>query len=253
MVKQITKTIMLILASFLLLSCGVGQKAELQVEVWVSLDGKAASQAKILLDGVESGTTDGNGYFSARIYKQPGTEVRVAVQKEAAGYEIEPWEGSLVVKLPKEGAVENYPFKIALKATKFVTLFVAENGEPLEGASIRIRNKKQGKTDHGGEYVLSYKVVPKRGLDLKVSKKGYNVWRKRVKVTPGQIVDVSLSRKQRIATLPKVQKAKPVAAPKKTPVAEAKPVARLSADRQRIPVWTLRSSSSPDVAARSST
>ena len=78
-----------------------------------------------------------------------------------------------------------------------------------------------------------------KGLDLKVSKKGYKVWRKRVKVTPGQIVDVSLSRKQRIATLPKVQKAKPVAAPKKTPVAEAKPVARRTGGKATVSVAAL--------------
>jgi tetratricopeptide (TPR) repeat protein len=186
----------------LIFACEAGKQVELDVEVNVSLDGKPAPQAKVLLDSVEVGATDSNGEFSKRIRRQPGAEVFVAVQKEATGYDVEPWKGSFVVKLPKERIAERYPFKVALKGTKFFTLYVTENDEPLEGASVRIQDKVNVKTDEGGEYVHNYQVLSKKGLKIRVSKKGYKTWRKRVKVEPGERVEVSLYRKEEIAKAP---------------------------------------------------
>jgi hypothetical protein len=185
--------------SVLIFGCEARKQVELDVEVNVTLDGKPAPKAKVLLDSVEVGATDSDGEFSKRIRRQPGAEVFVAVQREATGYDIEPWKGSFVVKLPKERVVERYPFKVALKATKFFTLYVTENGEPLEGASVRIQGKENVETDEGGEYVHTYQVLPKKGLKISVNKKGYKTWRKRVRVEPGERVEVSLLRKQEVA------------------------------------------------------
>ena len=202
MVKHITKIALILFASILIFACEAGKQVEIDVEVNVTLDGKPAPQAKVLLDGAEYGATDSNGYFSKRIKRQPGAEVFVAVQKEATGYDIEPWKDSFVVKLPKEGAVDRYPFKVVLKATKFLTVFVTEDEEPLEGASIRIEDKVNVETGEDGEYVYHYQVLPKKGLDLRVTKKGYTTWRKTVRVEPGQRVEVSLLRKKEVAKAP---------------------------------------------------
>ena len=215
MTKQITKIVMILFLSILIIGCEAGKQVELDVEVNVTLDGKPAPQAKVLLDNVEVGATDSSGEFSKRIRRQPGAEVFVAVQKEATGYDIEPWKGSFVVKLPKERIAERYPFKVALTGTKFFTLYVTENDEPLEGASVRIQDKVNVKTDEGGEYAHTYQVLPKKGLKISVSKKGYKTWRKRVKVEPGERVEVSLYRKKEVAEAPG----------KEAPAAEA-PVAK---------------------------
>jgi len=214
--KQITKIVLVVLSAILIFACEAGRQTEIDVEVNVTLDNKPVPQAKVLLDGIESGATDNNGYFSKRVSRQPGAEVRLAVQKEATGYQIEPWKGSFVVKLPKEGAVERYPFKVALKAMKFITVSVTENGEPLEGAFIRIQDKVNVKTDENGEYVHSYRVLPKKGMKIRISKNGYRTWRKTVRVEPGQRVEVSLSKIKRVAKAP-VEKATTA----KLPVAEA--------------------------------
>ena len=202
MVKQITKIALVLFSSILIFACEAGKQAELDVEVNVTLDGKPLPQAKVILDGVELGATDGNGDFSKRIKRQPGAEISVAVQKETTGYDIEPWKDSFVVKLPKEGVVERYPFKVALNASKFFTLYVTENGEPLEGASIRIEDKVNVKTDESGEYVYNYQVLPKKGLKIGISKTGYAPVRKRVRVEPGERVEVSLLRKKEVAKAP---------------------------------------------------
>jgi tetratricopeptide (TPR) repeat protein len=198
MVKQTLKLSLIILLSMLIFACGTGKKVELDVELNVILDGKPAPQAKVTIDGVEAGVTDGNGYFSQRLNRQPGTQVQLSVHKEAAGYQIEPWKDAFVTKLPKGSAVEKYPFKAYLKATKYFTILVTGKGEPLDYASIRINDKLNVKTDENGEYVHSYKVVPKKGMKLSVTKQGYTTWLKRIRVKPGQHLEVSLVKKEKV-------------------------------------------------------
>ncbi|NVL92444.1 MAG: PEGA domain-containing protein [Desulfobacterales bacterium] len=230
MVKQITKIVLVVFSSILIFACGTGKQAELEVEVSVTLDGKPAPQAKVLLDGADSGATDSNGYFSKRIKRQPGAEVLVAVQKEATGYHIEPWKDSFVVKLPKDRAVDRYPFKVDLKATKYFTLVVTDSGEPLHGASIRIQGiegKTNVKTDEHGEYVYNYRVLPEKGLHLRVTKKGYTTWLKTVTVKPGQRMEVSLPKKETVAKVPAAE------APVEEAVAK-KPAVKAPAAEERV-------------------
>ncbi len=242
MVKQITKIGLVLLSSILIFACEAGRQAEIDVEVNVTLDGKPATQAKVLVDGVESGATDSNGYFSYRISRQPGAEVFLAVQKEATGYQIEPWKDSFVVKLPTQGAVERYPFKVALKATKFVTVSVTENGEPLEGASIRIQDRVHVKTDENGEYVHSYQVLPKKGMEIRISKHGYRTWLKTLRVEPGQRVEVSLSRIKEVAKAPEEKaptaKLPPTEAAVEKRPAEKAPAAKAPIERARVATAT---------------
>jgi hypothetical protein len=249
MVKQITKIVLVILSSILIFACEAGRQAEIDVEVNVTLDGKPATQAGILLDGVESGATDSNGYFSKRISRQPGAEVLLAVRKEATGYQIEPWKDSFVVKLPKEETVERYPFKVALKATKFITVSITENGEPLEGASIRIQDRVHVKTDENGEYVHSYQVLPKKGMKIRISKNGYRTWRKTVRVEPGQRVEVSLSKIKKVAKAPeeKVPTAKlpPAEAPVEKRPAVKEPVAKAPVKKARVATATAAKAPAP--------
>ncbi|MBT8358148.1 MAG: hypothetical protein KJO61_10315, partial [Deltaproteobacteria bacterium] len=136
MVKQIIRLIFILLSFFLILACETGNKAEFELQVKAVLDGKPAIDARVLLDGNEIGMTDTSGYFSKRIEKQPGSEIQVSVIKETPGYNIEPWRDSFVLKLPKDGSVDTYKFRVALKASKYFTVFVAENGYPIENASI---------------------------------------------------------------------------------------------------------------------
>ncbi|NNK85515.1 MAG: hypothetical protein HKO91_08200, partial [Desulfobacterales bacterium] len=168
MVKQIIRLIFILLSFFLIFACETGKKAEFELQVKAVLDGKPALDARVLLDGNEIGMTDTSGYFSKRIEKQPGSEIQVSVLKETPGYNIEPWKDSFVLKLPKDGSVDTYKFRVALKASKYFTVFVAENGYPIENASIRIDGKLGAKTDENGEYVYNYQNLPKKGLDLKV-------------------------------------------------------------------------------------
>ena len=196
MVKQIIRLIFILLSFFLIFACETGKKAEFELQVKVALDGKPASDAKVVMDGGELGMTDSSGYFSQRIKKQPGSEIHVSVLKKVTGYNIEPWTDSFVLKLPKDGVVDTYKFRANLKAVKFFTIFVAENGYPIESASIRIDGKSGAKTDENGEFVYNYQSLPEKGLDLKISKNGFISWHRKVRAQPGQILEVPLTGKE---------------------------------------------------------
>ncbi|MDY6792037.1 MAG: PEGA domain-containing protein [Thermodesulfobacteriota bacterium] len=238
MVKQIIRLVIILLSFFLLFACDMGKKAEFELQVNVTLDGKFASDAKVLLDGDELGMTDNSGYFSKKMKKQPGSEVQVSVHKEARGYNIEPWKDSFVLKLPKDGVVDIYKFKAALKSVKYFTIFVSEDGSPIESASIRIDGKSGAKTDGNGEYVYNYQSLPEKGVDLKISKNGFTSWHRKVKAMPGQILEVALLKKEEVkqpvvvvkpvkkapVQVAPVAKATPAKAPAKTiPKAKPKP------------------------------
>ncbi|UCH20838.1 MAG: PEGA domain-containing protein [Deltaproteobacteria bacterium] len=243
--NQTTRLGIIILSLLVLFACEAGKKADLYVEVKATLDGKPAPQAEVLVDGVAVGVTDSSGHFSQKLQKQPGAEVEVAVHKEASGYRIEPWKDSFVTKLPKAGAVHTYAFKADLQATKYFTIFVADSGQPLGGASIRINGKLNAKTDENGEYVYEYKAVAKRSLRLQVAKIGYEDWHKTVRMNPGENVEVSLAKKKKeekaveeaIAKAPPKEEPEPAAeeqkvAPKKA-TAAAKPVKKAPAPKPK--------------------
>ncbi len=223
MVKQIIRLIFILLSFFLIFACESGNKAEFELQVNVTLDGKFASDVRVLIDGDELGITDNSGYFSKRIKKQPGSEIHVSVHKEARGYNIEPWKDSFVLKLPKDGVVDTYKFRAALKATKFFTIFVSEDGSPIESASIRIDGKLGANTDENGEYVYNYQSLPEKGLDLKISKKGFSSWHRKVKAKPGQILEVALSIKEEVKEAVVVVKPVKKAPVEVTPVEKAIP------------------------------
>ncbi len=204
MVKSTINVAIIILASMLIFACNIEKQVDLEVEVNVTLDGKPASQTRVFFDGNEVGSTDTNGRFSQRLKKQPGEEVRLSVQTDVKGYRIVPWEDSFVTKLPKNKTVETYAFKVELQATKYFTVVVLddEDGELLEGATIRIADKTAGETDESGEYVHEYTRMPKKGLNLQATMNGYGDWKKSVQIKPGQRYEVTL-KKERPQTVAK--------------------------------------------------
>ncbi len=228
MVKQIIRLIFILLSFFLIFACETGNKAEFELQVNVTLDGKFASDVRVLIDGDELGITDSSGYFSKKIKKQPGSEIHVSVHKEARGYNIEPWKDSFVLKIPKDGVVDTYKFRATLKSEKYFTIFVSEDGSPIESASIRIEGKSGAKTDENGEYVYNYQDLPEKGLDLKISKKGFTSWHRKVKAKPGQILEVALSGKEEVKEAVVVVKPVKKAPVEVTPVEKAIPAKALA-------------------------
>lgn len=191
MIKHPVRSILVVCAALALVACG--QKLDLEVKA--RIDGEAAPQAKVVVDGQEQGTTDSEGRFAKTLTKKVGTEVEVRVSKEAPGYRIQPWKTTFVVKLPQGGGVDKYSFDADLQATRYVTLLVTEKGAPVADAVVRVDGKEAGKTDDKGEYVYDYKGVPKKNVEFAVSKPGYAAWRKASRLEPGQRVEAALSRR----------------------------------------------------------
>ena len=187
MVKSTIKVTLVIIASMLILACNAMNQVDLEIEIDATLDGKPVAEAAVFLDGSQVGTTDANGQFRQRMKRQPGQEVQLSVQKTAEGYRIDPWKETFVTRLAKNKSVEKYPFAVELKATKFFTVVVIddESGELLEEATIKVSNKTAGTTNVSGEYVHEYSRMPKKGLKLRIAKKGYGEWRKSVRAHRG--------------------------------------------------------------------
>jgi hypothetical protein len=196
MFKQTLKTIFILLLSMMLFSCA----KKLELEVTAVLDGKPATEAKVLVDDIEEGVTDNNGHFSKIIKKKPGREVQLSLTKEASGYRIEPWQESFIMKIPPKDGMDRYSFQVDFKGTKYITLAVTEKGESLEGASVKIGSKKVGVTNEKGEFVYDYAALPKKGFRISVTKKGYSIWSRTQKVEPGQRLEVPIS-KETIITI----------------------------------------------------
>jgi tetratricopeptide (TPR) repeat protein len=199
MVKPTIKFAFIILSSILILACNSANQVDLDVQVKVTLDGKPASQARVMFDGQDVGSTDTDGRFYQRLKKLPGEEVRVSVHKEAEGYRIKPWEKTFVTKLPKAGAVETYAFDVELEASMYFTVVVIDDadGELIEDATIKIAGKPAGTTDVSGEYLHAYTRMPQKGLKLQIVKQGYGEWKKSVRAKPGQRFEIALYKKRK--------------------------------------------------------
>ena len=169
MIKPTVRFLLVVCASLPLIACG--QKLDLEVKA--RIDGQAAPQAKVVVDGEEQGTTDGEGRFAKTITKKVGAQVEVRVSKDAPGYRIQPWMSSFVVRLPKGGEVDRYSFDADLQATRYLTLVATEKGAPVADAVVSVNGKGAGKTDAKGEFVYDYQGLPKKGVEFAVSKPGY--------------------------------------------------------------------------------
>lgn len=190
MFKKALKLTIILSLSMMLFSCA----KKLELEVTATLDGKPATEAKVVVDKMEEGVTDENGQFAKIMKKKPGREIQISLIKEAPGYRIEPWQESFIMKIPPKDGMDKYTFQVDFKATKYITLAVTEKGAPLEEASVKIGSKKVGTTDEKGEFVYDYTTLPQNGFRISVTKKGYSLWLKTKKVTPGQRLDIPLSK-----------------------------------------------------------
>lgn len=191
MIKHPVRSVLVVCAALALVACG--QKLDLEVKA--RMDGRAAPQARVVVDGEEQGTTDGEGRFAKTITKKVGAEVEVQVSKEAPGYRIQPWKTTFVVKSPKGGGVDRYSFDADLQATRYLTLVATERGAPVADAVVSVNGKEAGKTDDKGELVYEYKGVPKKDVEFAVSKAGYAAWRKTSRLEAGERLEAALSRR----------------------------------------------------------
>ena len=230
-VKQTTRWSIVIAAVFLFFACEGSKTVDLEVELTVTLDGKPAPAANVIIDGAQVGTTDSSGHFLQKLSKLPGTEVHVAVESDAAGYRVDPWKDSFVTKLTQPGTIERYGFKPDLSATRFFTLVVTDAGDPVEDAAVRIEGKRVSESDRIGEYDYTYRRPPARGFRVDVTREGYLGWQKTIRVQPGEVFMVELRKKPvepapqvAVATPPpKKKQTAPVIAPPPAPKAAAKP------------------------------
>lgn len=178
-------------AMLLLAACG----SKIDLEVKVRLAGRPAAQAAVTIDGKQEGETGNDGVFGKILTKKPGAEIEIVVAKEQPGYRIKPWKTSILMKLPKNGAVTKYVVEADLIATQFVTITAVEKGAPVPDAAVLSGGKVIGKTDAKGEFVYEYQELPAGGVDLAITKPGYSTWKKSGELTPGDRIEATLAKR----------------------------------------------------------
>jgi tetratricopeptide (TPR) repeat protein len=195
MVTRKLRLFSLLVASVLLGACG--QKLDLEVKA--RMDGTPAAQAKVTVDGEALGQTDAQGVFAQQLKKKAGAEVEVSVIKEQQGYRIEPWKSTFLVKLPKDGQTDVYRLEADLKATRYVSLRVADKDGPVADAKVVVGGTQAGTTDAKGELLYVYKDQPQRAAEVRVSKNGYSAYKQTRSLVPGEVIDVALQRQSVVA------------------------------------------------------
>ena len=85
MVKHITKIVLIVLSLILIFACEAGKQVELDVEVNVTLDGKPASKATVILDSVELGATDRMEIFQRESGDNPAQRSSWLFRKKPLG------------------------------------------------------------------------------------------------------------------------------------------------------------------------
>jgi tetratricopeptide (TPR) repeat protein len=194
MTKRLISYAAIFLSTMVLFACNTEKQVELELSLSVKIDGKAASNAHVTIDGKAAGQTGPEGKFITRLKRLPGQEVSLTVKKEASGYDIEPWQDAFVTKLSGDGVIERYPFEVNLTAKKYITLSVTAEDTPVEGATIYLGNKSIGKTDANGQMVHDYTTAPRSRFNIRVRKNGYRSWQKTVAVQPGDDLNISLKK-----------------------------------------------------------
>jgi hypothetical protein len=162
-----------------------GQKIEIPlsrqyITLVVTEKGNPLEDAAINIDGNNVGNTDEKGEYIYEYSTVSEKGLTILVAKK--GYAK--WKKKIKVKPQQKVSISLYQ--------KSITFLVKVRGKPLAGAVVRVEEKRVGKTNKKGKFTYKYDAYPKKPLTLKVSKKGYSYWMKRVRVWPPQEFRVSL-------------------------------------------------------------
>jgi tetratricopeptide (TPR) repeat protein len=193
MLTTAIRSLLTILLSFALFACG-DQTPRMDMEVNVTLNGKAVPQAKIMMDGKLLGETGVDGQFNTSTKQKPGKQLKLEATADLPGVEVQPWKSDFTVKLPNEGEILKYVFDVELKATPFVVFSVQEKGVPVAGAAVSVDNHEVGVTDDKGSLIYKYQTGGKQSSLVMVKKSGYATWKKLAKFQPGSQLGIDIFR-----------------------------------------------------------
>lgn len=193
MLTTAIRSLIVLLLSLTLLACG-DQAPRMDMEINVTMNGKAVPQAKIMMDGKQLGETGVDGQFNTSTKQKPGKQVKLEATVDLPGVEVQPWKSEFTVKLPNEGEILKYVFDVELKSTPFVEFAVQEKGVPVAGASVSVDNQVVGVTDDKGSLIYKYHAGGKQGSLVVVTKSGYSTGKKLAKFQPGSQFGIDISR-----------------------------------------------------------
>ncbi len=193
MLTTAIRSLFTILLSLALFACG-DQTPRMDMEVNVTLNGKAVPQAKIMMDGKLLGETGVDGQFNTSTKQKPGKQLKLEATADLPGVEVQPWKSDFTVKLPNEGEILKYVFDVELKATPFVVFSVQEKGVPVAGAAVSVDNQEVGVTDDKGSLIYKYQTGGKQSSLVTVKKSGYSTWKKLAKFQPGSQLGIDIFR-----------------------------------------------------------
>jgi hypothetical protein len=199
----------------------------LTVEVY-RIDRHPLPSADIFLNGELIGKTDEMGVFRKTMSLFAGETCLLGVKRESEGFVYGLWETRFKVeeeseapeKKPTEpvsgsslegesdlfseieraqsgkaSAQDRYHFLALVDGYMFYTMRVSGSFDaPVEGATVVVNGKVEGKTDETGAFIVKYSGEDTRRDTVQVVKTGKHMWMSEEKVEPNSLVEIALDK-----------------------------------------------------------
>jgi hypothetical protein len=199
----------------------------LTIEVY-RIDRHPLPAADIYLNQKFIGKTDDNGAFRKMMSLFSGETCMLRVERDSEGFVYGPWETRFKVEEESEtptketpapdpgsslegeselsseieraqsgkaSAQDRYHFLALVDGFMFYTIRVSGSFDaPVEGATVVVNGKVEGKTDEAGTLVVRYSGEDARKDAVQVVKTGKHVWMSEERVKPDSLVEIALDK-----------------------------------------------------------
>lgn len=182
----------LILGIFVLIFTACSDKPrEVEISVNASANNKALTDAAVIIDGVNEGSTNAQGAFKKIIMRKYGSEIEISLDKTVEGHRIVPWSEKFTFN---DESPDEFSFTPVVTMTPFIKIIAKDGPHLVNKAKVYVGKKKVGVTNDQGEFIYDLNSSEPTQLSLKVTKGGYETWRSKKSVKPGDQIETSISK-----------------------------------------------------------
>lgn len=174
----------------LLFACA-DKPQEVKIDVSATFNGQPLANAAVRIDDNNSGQTDERGRFHTVIMRKTNTTINLAVDKPMPGYRTQAWSKQVTFD---EKSGDAFALIADVKGTPFITIKAMDGKTPVKDAKILFGKEQIGKTDDKGEFVYDLPNVDKEKHTIKVSKYGYETFKKQLLLEPGATIETNIPR-----------------------------------------------------------
>lgn len=137
----------------------------------VILNDRPVLGARIMINGLEAGTTDLDGKLKVQSQGMRGQELPVVIVLDTPHLKSKPWIGKLNISRNEQEEGARYHLDATLRG--FVTIVARRGASLLPDTAVLQEGVTLGRTDTSGEFEYVYDRLPGTGVNLTLSKLEY--------------------------------------------------------------------------------